>query len=123
MLSAVVVSTAMSKLLVVLLVVLVQIQPLTGLLLCEQHQMGGPAAPIVMPMSDREHSHPALPRQHVPLPSDCPFMSSCTVPAPAPVPETVRILELLPVAPQRFARPGEHPTAVFSAPPFHPPSA
>lgn len=114
-----VLSKTMSKLLLALALVLVQAQPLTGVLLCEQHRMGTVETP--MPGDGHEHGTPS--HRETPPQSDCPFMSACTATAPAPVPGTIRIVALLPAAPQRFGRPAEHPAAVFRTPPFHPPSA
>lgn len=109
----------MFKLLAALALVLVQSQPLTSLLQCEQHR----ETTAEMPMPSGEHEHPSPAHHPGQLPSDCPSMGTCAVTAPAPVPVIVRTVDLLPVASQRYIRRPEHPAAVFSPPPFHPPSA
>ena len=117
--TGVVLSGAMSKLLAVLMIVLVQFQPLSGALLCEQHQMDAAS----MPMPGTGHHHTAPTPDHTPLHTECPFMSTCTATAPAPVPVLLRILEWQPVSRARFTMPTTHPTDVVAPPPVHPPSA
>lgn len=114
-----VLSGAMSKLLAVLMIVLVQLQPLSGALLCERYQTV--SAP--MPMAGMHHQHAAPTPDRPPLHTDCPFMSTCTATAPAPVPMALRVLEWQPVSRARFTMPTTYPTDVVAPPPFHPPSA
>lgn len=108
----------MSKLLLVLAMILVQIQPWVGALLCDQ-QMSAPDAAMVM----GHDSMPGASQLADEPPDECPIMSACAATPPAVIPIVSDVLAVLPSAQELFRGHGLIPDQADPAPPFHPPSA
>ena len=99
------------KMLLALVLLLLQLQPVAGAAVCA-YDMGGMAAETGM----TEHSRmPAAP-------ADCPLVALCTVTAPAAVPAgpELDISTCLPSL-MGYQAPEAGPASGVAAPPFHPP--
>jgi hypothetical protein len=109
----------MPKLLLVLAMILVQIQPWVGALLCDQ-QMSAPDAAMV---SMEHHTMPDASQLVDEPPDECPIMSACAATPSAVIPIVSDVPAVLPSGQELPRGHGLIPDQAFLAPPFHPPSA
>jgi len=109
----------MPKLLLVLAMVLVQVQPWVGVLLCDQQMRATDSAMASM----EHHAMPDASHLTGAAPEECPALSACAAAPSAVVQVLSDGLVVLPSAQDLPWGRGIVPDDAFPAPPFHPPSA